>query len=107
MRDDAGAGGGRPGCHARSVTQPTLDDAAASARVVARPRGAIADGIRAGLARVGIRTDAARDAAAAAAWAVLTVLLLGVLAALVWADGTSRSMSPAQGALIGILAAVQ
>ncbi len=107
MRDDAGAGGGRPGCHARSVTQPTLDDAAASARVVARPRGAIADGVRAGLARVGIRTDAARDAAAAAAWAVLTVLLLGVLAALVWADGTSRSMSPAQGALIGILAVVQ
>ncbi|RII96136.1 two-component sensor histidine kinase, partial [Clavibacter nebraskensis] len=46
-------------------------------------------------------------AAAAAAWAVLTVLLLGVLAALVWADGTSRSMSPAQGALIGILAVVQ
>ncbi|WP_435093368.1 sensor histidine kinase [Clavibacter michiganensis] len=30
-----------------------------------------------------------------------------MLAALVWADGTSRSMSPAQGALIGILAVVQ
>ncbi|MBF4620833.1 histidine kinase [Clavibacter sp. VKM Ac-2542] len=89
------------------MTHPTPDDAAATARVAARPRGALADGIRAGLARVGIRTDAARDAAAAAAWAVLTLLLLGVLAALVWADGTSRSMSPAQGALIGILAVVQ
>ncbi|WP_435080981.1 sensor histidine kinase [Clavibacter michiganensis] len=89
------------------MTHPTPDDAAATARVAARPRGALADGIRAGLARVGIRTDAARDAAAAAAWAVLTLLLLGVLAALVWADGTSRSMSPVQGALIGILAVVQ
>ena len=111
MRADAGDGprdgGGRPACHARSVTPPAPDATEATARVAVRPRGALAEGIRAALGRVGIRTDAGRDAAAAAAWAVLTVLLLGVLAALVWADGTSRSMSPAQGATIAILAVAQ
>ncbi|MBF4617622.1 two-component sensor histidine kinase [Clavibacter sp. VKM Ac-2873] len=85
------------------MTDPTPADAL----VAVRPRGVLADRVRAGLARVGIRTAAGRDAAAAAAWAVLTALLLGVLAALVWADGTSRSMSPTQGALIGILAVAQ
>ncbi|MBM7412935.1 signal transduction histidine kinase [Clavibacter michiganensis] len=89
------------------MTHPMPAASAASARVAVRPRGALAEGIRAGLSRIGIRTDAGRDAAAAAAWALLTVLLLGVLAALVWADGTSRSMSPAQGALIAILAVAQ
>ncbi|RIJ44599.1 histidine kinase, partial [Clavibacter lycopersici] len=79
----------------------------AAALGVARPRGVLADRIRTGLARIGIRTAAGRDAAAAVAWAVLTVLLLGVLAALVWADGTARSMSPAQGAVIAILAVAQ
>ncbi|MBF4623268.1 histidine kinase [Clavibacter sp. VKM Ac-2872] len=85
------------------MTDPTPADAL----VAVRPRGVLGDRVRAGLARVGIRTPAGRDAAAAAAWALLTVLLLGVLAALVWADGTSRSMSPTQGALIGILAVAQ
>ena len=120
-------GGGPSAWHAREVTDPTPDredadratadrstaaaraDAARAAATAAavRPRGALADRIRAALARVGIRTDAGRDAAAAAAWALLTIPLLGVLAALVWSDGTARSMSPAQGGVIAILAVVQ
>ena len=100
-------GGGRDAWHAREVTDPTPDRADAAVRVPARPRGVLADRVRTALARVGIRTDAGRDAAAAAAWALLTVLLLGVLAALVWADGTARTMSPAQAAVIAVLAVVQ
>ncbi|WP_445337919.1 sensor histidine kinase [Clavibacter sp. CFBP 8614] len=83
------------------------DAAPAVAPAPVRPRGALADRIRQALARVGIRTAARRDAAAAAAWALLTIPLLGVLGALVWADGTARSMSPAQGAVIAVLAVVQ
>ncbi|RII96081.1 hypothetical protein DZF97_18065, partial [Clavibacter nebraskensis] len=62
MRDDAGVGGGRSAWHARSVTDPTPADL-----VAVRPWGVLGERIRAGLARVGIRTDAGRDAAAAAA----------------------------------------
>ncbi|MFT2689921.1 hypothetical protein [Clavibacter zhangzhiyongii] len=63
--------------------------------------------MRRGLDRLGIRTDDGRDAAAAVGWTLMTVLLLGVLATLVWADGTVRTMSPAQGAVIAVLALLQ
>jgi signal transduction histidine kinase len=105
---------GRRACHARSVTDPTpatpaVDGAPVPPRrpAVGRPGVALGDRARRGLDRLGIRTDDGRDAAAAAGWALMTVLLLGVLAALVWADGTLRTMSPAQGAVIAAIALVQ
>ena len=107
---------GRRAWHAREVTDPTPTPASAAAdgapvppaRLAAgRPAVALADRVRRVLDRMGIRTDDGRDAAAAVAWAVMTVLLLGVLATLVWADGTARMMSPAQGAVIAVIALVQ
>ncbi|WP_241533870.1 sensor histidine kinase [Clavibacter michiganensis] len=76
-------------------------------RPEARTGVALGGRIRRILDRMGVRTDAGRDAAAAVAWALVTVLLLGVLATLVWADGTARSMSPTQGAVIAVLAILQ
>jgi signal transduction histidine kinase len=106
---------GRSACHARSVTDPTPAPAADGGAPVPPRRGtpadrpgiALGDRVRRGLYRMGIRTDDGRDAAAAVAWAVMTVLLLGVLATLVWADGTARTMSPAQGAVIAAIALLQ
>ncbi|WP_052129256.1 sensor histidine kinase [Clavibacter michiganensis] len=72
-----------------------------------RPGAALGDGVRRALERIGIRTDAGRDAAAAVAWALVTLILLAALLALAWADGTARGMSSAQTWLIGILAVAQ
>jgi signal transduction histidine kinase len=109
-----GGDGGAPSAwHARSVTDPTRAPEiaspapAAAPSAGARPGSALGDRIRRGLDRIGIRTDAGRDAAAAVAWAVVTVAVLALLLALAWADGTTRTMSPAQGWLIGILAVAQ
>jgi signal transduction histidine kinase len=105
---------GRCACHARSVTDPTPAPAAVAGAPVppvppaaGRPGVALADRVRRGLDRLGIRTAHGRDAAAAVAWAVVTLVLLVALLALAWADGTTRSMSPAQGWLIAILAVAQ
>ncbi|QOD44366.1 two-component sensor histidine kinase [Clavibacter zhangzhiyongii] len=105
---------GRCACHARSVTDPTPAPAAVDGAPVppvrpapARPGAGLGVRVRRGLDRLGIRTDDGRDAAAAVGWTLMTVLLLGVLATLIWADGTVRTMSPAQGAVIAVLALLQ
>lgn len=104
-RGDArpGSGDTPPAWHARDVTDPTPASAASGVR----QSSALGTGIRRALEGVGIRTDAGRDAAAAVAWAAVTLLLLAALLALAWADGTARGMSSAQGWLIGILAVAQ
>jgi signal transduction histidine kinase len=106
MRDGDGDGRGPAAWHARSVTDAThAPDAPRGSG--SRPGAALGDGVRRGLDRVGIRTDAGRDAAAAVAWAVVTLVLLAGLLALAWADGTARGMTSAQAWLIGILAVAQ
>ncbi|CAQ02371.1 sensor histidine kinase [Clavibacter sepedonicus] len=93
------------------MTDPTPAPAAGGGAPVppasARPGLALGDRVRRGLERLGIRTDAGRDAVAAVAWAAVTLGLLVVLLALAWADGTARSTSPAQGWVVGILAVAQ